>query len=62
MYPYYLIPQVEQLMPLIGQLNPRYKYQYVPGNQSETTKDGKFLTAGMPSYFIFDLNSPVGGD
>jgi hypothetical protein len=60
-YPYYLIPQVEQLMSLIGQLNQRYKYRYVPGNKGEITKDGKFLKAGMRSYFIFNLNSSVGG-
>ena len=59
-YPYYLIPNAEQLRPLTDQLTRRYKYQYVSGNQGETTKDGKFLKAGMMSYFIFDLNSSTG--
>jgi hypothetical protein len=56
-YPYYLIPQVEQLKPLIIQLTQRYKYQYVAGSDGETTKDGQFLKAGMPSYCIFNLKS-----
>jgi 4-amino-4-deoxy-L-arabinose transferase-like glycosyltransferase len=60
-YPYYLIPQAEQLMPLIRQLNQRYKYRYVPGQEGEITKDGKFLKAGMMSYFIFDLSSSAAG-
>ncbi len=60
-YPYYLIPQVEQLMPLIGQLNQRYKYQYIRGHEGEIDKDGKFLKAGVMSYFIFDLSSSAGG-
>ena len=60
-YPYYLVPQVEQLMPLIGQLNQRYKYQYVPGHEGEITKGGKFLKAGMMSYLIFDLSRSTAG-
>lgn len=54
--PYYLIPQVRQLSPLIGQLMKLYNYQYVPGVQSET-KNGKFYRAGMRPYLIFDLQS-----
>jgi hypothetical protein len=61
-YPYYLIPNVGQLMPLIGQLNQKYKYMYVAGDDGETTKDGKFLKAGMPPYFIFDLRSSAGSN
>jgi hypothetical protein len=60
-YPYYLIPDVRQLMPLIRQLAQRYKYQHVSGSDGETTKDGQFLKAGMPPYFIFDLKSSAGG-
>jgi len=60
-YPYYLIPQIQGLMPLISRLSQRYKYQYIPGDTGETTKDGKYLRAGMMPYMIFDLNSNAGG-
>jgi len=56
-YPYYLIPRVDALTPLINQLAQRYKYDYVPGKQAKRTKDGKFLEIGMYSYMIFDLTS-----
>ena len=59
-YPYYLIPQVKDLMPLINAMIKNYKYQYVPGVNGKT-KNGKFLRAGMMSYLIFDLNSNAGG-
>ena len=56
-YPYYLIPVVNELSPLIAQLQKRYKFEYIPGVQGERTKDGKFLKAGMMPYVIFDLNA-----
>jgi len=55
-YPYYLIPHVQELQPLINQLMKLYEYEYVPGVEGETRK-GKFFRAGMYPYFIFDLNS-----
>jgi hypothetical protein len=55
-YPYYLIPQAKQLMPLITQLAQRYQFEQIPGEQGES-KDGKFLRAGMMPYVIFDLSS-----
>lgn len=60
-YPYYLIPRAQELMPLINQLAKQYKYQYIPGVSGETTKDGKFLKAGMMPYMIFDLRSKAPG-
>lgn len=60
-YPYYLIPQSKPLMPLITQLAQRYQYQQIPGEPPESTKDGKFLRAGMMPYFIFDLHSKAPG-
>lgn len=57
-YPYYLIPSAKELMPLINQLTRRYKYQTVPGQSGERTKDGRNLKVGMMTYMIFDLNSP----
>ncbi len=60
-YPYYLIPQWKPLMPLIIQLAQRYQvYKQIPGEQGES-KDGKFLRAGMMTYFIFDLHSKAPG-
>ncbi|MHC4115614.1 MAG: hypothetical protein ACYSSL_09915 [Planctomycetota bacterium] len=53
-FPYYLVPQVQKLMPLIDQLAKKYKYQYVPGKAGET-KNGKFYRAGMMPYLIFNL-------
>ena len=58
-YPYYLVPAVPQLSPLISQLQKRYKFEYIPGVQGERTKDGKFLKAGMMPYIIFDLNTKI---
>ncbi|MHC4756438.1 MAG: hypothetical protein ACYTBP_14990, partial [Planctomycetota bacterium] len=55
-YPYYLIPHIKQLMPLINQMKQRYRFEYVPGEKGERTKDNKFLKAGMVPYLIFDLN------
>ena len=56
-YPYYLVPYVDQLSPLVGQLQKRYKFQYIPGSPGERTDDNKFLKAGMMTYMIFDLTS-----
>jgi hypothetical protein len=58
-YPYYLVPYIPNLAELINQLKQLYKYEYVPGDPGETTKDGKFLKASMFSYMIFDLTSKV---
>ncbi len=60
-YPYYLVPLTNYTSPLVNQLAKQYRYEHVPGQQHEITKDGKFLKAGMMSYFIFDLNSSVIG-
>jgi len=59
-YPYYLVPAVDKLAPLISQLRKRYKFQYVPGDPGER-KNGKFYRAGMMNYMIFDLRSKAGG-
>jgi hypothetical protein len=56
-YPYYLIPRVEALTPLINQLAQRYKFDYAPGKEGKTTKKGEFLEVGMYPYMIFDLTS-----
>ncbi|RKY08095.1 MAG: hypothetical protein DRP56_04685, partial [Planctomycetota bacterium] len=55
-YPYYLIPAVKPLEPILGALAQKYKYEAIKGVQGERTKDGKFLKAGMTSYLIFDLS------
>lgn len=55
-YPYYLIPHVNELQPLISQLMKLYRYEYVPGAEGEL-KNGQFYRAGMNPYLIFDLNS-----
>lgn len=60
-YPYYLVPAVRQLAPLITQLERRYKSQYIPAVDGQTTKEGKFLKAGMMPYLIFDLKSRING-
>ncbi|MDD5326264.1 MAG: glycosyltransferase family 39 protein [Phycisphaerae bacterium] len=60
-YPYYLIPAADSLSSLISQLRQLYKFEYVSGVQGKQTEDGKFLKAGMFSYFIFDLNSSAAG-
>ena len=55
LYPYYLVPNVPQLQPLIQQLQQRYKLEsYIPGDPGEQ-KNGKFYRAGMMSYMIFNL-------
>jgi len=60
-YPYYLIPKLKPLMPLIIQLAQRYQvYKQIPGEPGES-KDGKFYRAGMMPYFIFDLHSKAPG-
>ncbi len=59
-YPYYLVPAVDQLSPLIAQLRKHYKFEYVPGHPEET-KNGKFFKRGMMPHMIFDLSSKVGG-
>lgn len=54
-YPYYLIPAINDLSPLINQLKQDYQYEYVAGIASVYTKSGKFLKAGMYPYMIFNL-------
>ncbi len=63
-YPCYLMPLAHYdqkatayLTQLNMQLRKIYKYEYVPGQPGERTKDGKFLKAGMNPYMIFDLRS-----
>jgi len=58
-YPYYLVPMTNYTLPLINQLAKQYRYENVPGQQSTMTKDGKYLKAGMFSYYIFDLYSRI---
>jgi hypothetical protein len=58
-YPYYLIPVASGLEPLISQLQKRYKFEYIQGDEGESTKDGKFIRAGMLNYMIFDLHSKI---
>jgi hypothetical protein len=54
-FPYYIIPSVPQLNPLISQLQNEYElFSYIPGDPGET-KNGKFYRAGMPHYMIFNL-------
>ena len=56
-FPYYVIPSVPQLNPLINQLQKEYElYSYITGDAGET-KNGKFYRAGMPPYLIFDLQN-----
>jgi len=59
-YPYYLVPVVDRLAPLTSQLRKYYKFDYVPGDPSQT-KYGKFYRAGMYPYMIFDLRTKAGG-
>jgi hypothetical protein len=56
-YPYYLIPNMPQLAPLIKELRKRYAFEYVPGQQRISTRQGFTYKGGMPPYLIFDLNS-----
>ena len=56
-YPYYLVPNVAELQPLIKQLQNQYRLEaYIAGNPGET-KNGKFYRAGMMPYMIFDISS-----
>ncbi|MGA1979767.1 MAG: hypothetical protein ABSG99_04270 [Sedimentisphaerales bacterium] len=56
-FPYYLIPSVPQLNPLINQLQKEYElFSYICGDPGET-KNGKFYRAGMPPYMIFNLQN-----
>jgi hypothetical protein len=59
-YPYYLIPNIPQLRPLINQLMQKYDYEYIPPVQGKQTASGEFLRAGMYPYFIFDLSGKKG--
>lgn len=59
-YPYYLIPNIPQIRPLINQLMQKYEYEYIPPVQGKQTADGEFLRAGMYPYLIFDLHSKKG--
>jgi hypothetical protein len=52
----YLVPAHPNLTELINQLKQLYKYEYIPGDPGETTKDGSFFKAGMMPYMIFDLS------
>jgi len=56
-YPYYLIPNVPQLAPIINELRKRYTFEYIPGQQRVSTKHGFTYKGGMLTYLIFDLNS-----
>jgi hypothetical protein len=59
-FPYYLIPSVPQLSPLINQLQKEYElYSYIAGDAGET-KNGQFYRAGMMPYMIFDLSKTKG--
>jgi len=58
-FPYYLIPLLPELSPLISQLQKLYQFQYVQGDEGQSSKDGKFIKAGMPNYMIFNLNSKI---
>ncbi|MBA7694176.1 hypothetical protein ES703_102783 [subsurface metagenome] len=59
-YPYYLVPYVPELTPLITQLQENYKlFKYIPEDPGET-KYGKFFRARMIPYMIFDLQSKRG--
>ena len=58
-FPYYLIPEVRGLEPLVSQLQKLYKFQYIQGEDGQSSKDGKFIKAGMSNYMIFDLNSRI---
>ena len=61
-FPYYLIPSVPQLSPLINQLQKEYElYSYIASDAGET-KNGKFYRAGMTPYLIFNLQNkkPIG--
>ena len=62
-YPYYLMPLSDfdrqttaYLNNLSTQLGKIYNYEYIHGVKGETTKDGKFLKAGMSNYLLFDLS------
>lgn len=55
-YPYYLVPYHPNLAELTNQLKQLYKYEFIPGDPGEQTKDGKFFKAGMLPYMIFDLS------
>jgi hypothetical protein len=65
-YPFYLLPlslgnpQADAyVMNLSRQLQQLYKYEYIPGQPGEVDKKGRFVKAGMPSYVLFDLQSPL---
>jgi len=58
-YPYYLIPNMPQLAPVINELRKRYTFEYVPGQQRVSTKHGFTYKGRMLPYLIFDLNSTV---
>jgi hypothetical protein len=55
-YPYYLVPAVNELKPLLNRLAQDYPYELVQGVSGETAKNGRFLKAGMYPYMIFDLS------
>ncbi|MBA7618947.1 hypothetical protein ES703_26279 [subsurface metagenome] len=55
------LKELKQWPYFIDSLKELYKYQQIPGEPGETTKDGKFLRVGMIPYMIFDLSSSTGG-
>lgn len=60
-YPYYLVPNVAELQPLIKRLQNQYRLEaYIPQEPGET-KNGKFYRAGMMPYIIFNLTRKAGG-
>lgn len=68
-FPYYLMPEIHRdrrltahLVGLRRALQQRYRLaEYIPSVPYETTRDGKFLKAGMMPYLIFDLRSKTSG-
>ena len=59
-FPYYLVPYVDQLAPLINQLRKYYKFEFIQGDPGES-RNSKFYRAGMMPYMIFDLRSKAPG-
>jgi len=63
-YPYYLVPRMPALMPLINELAKRYEvFRYIPGKQPEVDlrrRTIRSIRAGMYPYVIFDLRKKPG--
>jgi hypothetical protein len=60
-YQHYLVPFTNYTASLVRELSKQYRYQQIPGQDGEATKDGKFVRAGMYTYLIFDLTSSAPG-